>query len=37
LDEVDKAMFKGVDTPSELIFYLQGIQKATWTKSQKWC
>jgi hypothetical protein len=37
LGEVDKAMFQGVDRPCELIFYILGIQKATWTKSRKWC
>jgi hypothetical protein len=32
----DKAMFQGVARPCELIFYLRGIQKATWIKSRKW-
>jgi hypothetical protein len=35
LSEVDKAMLQVIDSPCELIFYLLGIQKATWTKLRK--
>jgi hypothetical protein len=37
LGDVDKAMSQSVDWPCELIFYLLGNQKATWTKLQEWC
>jgi hypothetical protein len=35
--EVVEAMFQRIERPWELIFYIHGIQTATWTKSQKWC
>jgi hypothetical protein len=31
LVEVDEAMFLGLERPCEFIFYILGVQKATWT------
>jgi hypothetical protein len=35
--EFDETMFKVFESPLELIFYIPGIEKATWTKFLKRC
>jgi hypothetical protein len=35
--EVDEAMFQGVERQCELILCFLDIEKASWTKSLKWC
>jgi hypothetical protein len=36
-EEVNEAMFQGVDGPCELIFCISGIEKVTFMKSLKRC
>jgi hypothetical protein len=35
--EVDETMFQGVERPCDNIFCILLIEKATWTKTLKWC